>query len=203
MDKKIILFDFDKTISDTNGFVEKFCFELNRLFSISEEVVLTTLKEYTSRLESTTDFRPKDFVVEINKKSGVKTNSLEEVIFDPKNHPLFEETFGVLTELFKNNVLGIFSEGFENWQKKKIQLEGIWNFFDPKLMIIERRKLLPESINKIPNGAIVVDDKKEVIETLASARPDLKLVWINRKDEDKLETSQITTIKRLDDLLKI
>lgn len=49
----------------------------------------------------------------------------------------------------------------------------------------------------------MIDDKKEVIETLANARPDLKLVWINRKDEDKLETSQITTIKRLDDLLKI
>lgn len=203
MNKKIILFDFDKTISDTYGFLKQFCFEVNKSFLIPEEEIIKILDEYRLGLDSSTDFRPEEYAKEISTKTGIKQELIEKIVFDPKNHQPFEDTFEVLDKLSKNNDLGIFSEGFDNWQKKKIQLTGIWDFFDQKLMIIERRKLLPESISKIPNKAVVVDDKKEVIEILANTRPDLKLVWINRNNEEKLETSQIRTIKVLSDLLTI
>jgi len=201
MNKKIILFDFDKTISNTNGFVEKFGQALYKQFGITQENVVTMLNEYNATLDSTTDFRPLDFSQAISEKTGVDINSIQENIFDPKNFPVFEEVRDVLTELSANNTLGIFSEGFDDWQKKKIKLSGIWDFFDQNWMIIERRKLLSESINKIPNGAMVIDDKKIVIETLSRSRPDLSLVWINRLNDEILETPQIRTIKNLEDLL--
>lgn len=203
MDKKIILFDFDKTISDTNGFVEKFCFELNRLFSIPKQITLVTFEEYKSKLEFSTDFRPEDFSQDVSKKTGIDLKLIEECIFNPKNFPVFEEVRHVLTELSIKNRLGIFSEGFDDWQKKKIKLSGLWDFFDPDLIIIERRKLSPESINKIPTGAVVIDDKRIVIENLANTRPDLYLVWINRLNGERIEAPQIRTIKNLDELLTI
>ena len=201
MNKKIILFDFDKTVSDTHGFVERFCLEVNKKFSITPEVCKEVLHEYHLQLDSSTDFRPEGYAQEMYKKTGINQDLIKEIIFDPKNHPLFPESFEVLTSLSKRCVLGIFSEGFEDWQKKKIQLDGIWDFFEPKMMIIERRKLLPESIEKIPKEATVVDDKKEVIKTLAQFRPDLKLVWINREGGDEISTPQIRTIKSLTELL--
>lgn len=203
MNKKIILFDFDKTVSDTNGFVEKFSQALNEQFKISQEMVVNILKDYNATLSSTTDFRPLDFSQAISEKTGVDINLIKENIFDPKNFPIFEEVRDVLTELSANNTLGIFSEGFDDWQKKKIKLSDIWDFFDPNWMVIERRKLLPESINKIPNGATVIDDKRIVIETLANIRPDLNLVWINRLDDEKIETPQIRTIKNLKELMPV
>lgn len=203
MNKKIILFDFDKTVSDTNGFVEKFSQALYKQFGITQENVITILNEYNATLDSTTDFRPEDFSQAINKKTGVDINLIHENIFDPKNFPIFEEVEHVLMELSANNTLGIFSEGFGDWQKKKIKLSGIGDFFDQNFIVIERRKLSPESISRIPNKAVVIDDKKIVIETLAQSRPDLKLVWINRLNDEKIETQQVRTIKNLNELLAL
>lgn len=201
MNRRIILFDFDKTISDTNGFVEKFSTALYKQFNIPQETLLALLNKYKMTLDSTTDFRPEIFSQTISENTGVDIDLILKHIFDSKNFPVFEEVKHVLIELSVHNRLGIFSEGFDDWQKKKIKLSGIWDFFDPSLMIIERRKLSPESIKRIPDKAIVIDDKKEVVETLASARPDLKLVWINRRNDEKIETTQIGTIKNLDELL--
>jgi phosphoglycolate phosphatase-like HAD superfamily hydrolase len=203
MNKKIILFDFDKTVSDTNGFVEKFSRVLYKKFDIPQDRLVSILKEYNATLESTTDFRPEGFSQVISEKTGVNIELIQKDIFDAKNFPIFGEVINVLEKLSTNNDLGIFSEGFEDWQKKKIKLSGIWDFFDPKLMIIERRKLLPESMNKIPQQAIVIDDKKIVIETLVKFRPDLKLVWINRDNDEEISTPQVTTIKNLEQLLTI
>jgi phosphoglycolate phosphatase-like HAD superfamily hydrolase len=201
MSQKIILFDFDKTVSDTNGFVKKFSQSLYKKFNISGETVVNILQEYNATLESTTDFRPEGFSRAISEKTGIDINLIQKNVFDPKNFPIFEEVRNVLAKLSINNRLGIFSEGFNDWQKNKIKMSNILGFFEESLMIIERRKLSPESIKKIPNGVIVIDDKRIVIETLANTRPDLNLVWINRLTDEKIETTQIRTIKNLNELL--
>lgn len=81
-----------------------------------------------------------------------------------------------------------------------MELTGIARFFDPKYVIVERRKMNEESIKKIPQGSTVIDDKKVVIERLKQLRPDLHLVWINRESEEKIEG--VTNIKSLKDLLE-
>jgi hypothetical protein len=96
--------------------------------------------------------------------------------------------------------LGTFSEGAEAWQKKKLELTGINEFFDTEYMIIKRRKMNPESIKEIPFGAMVVDDKKTVIGTLKQLRPDLKLVWINRDSSDRIDG--VRNIKSLTELVE-
>ncbi len=201
MIQKTILFDFDNTICDTSGTVDNYCRQFEKRFSIPTEKTLQVLAEYKATLDSSTDFRPEDFARKIAKSFGFDFNLLLETLLDIRNYPKFDEVDGVLSELSKKYSLGIFSEGFEDWQRKKIDFCGVLDFFDQNLIIIERRKLSPESINRIPTGATVIDDKKIVVETLAETRSDLKLIWLNRLSDEKVETPQIRTIKNLNELL--
>ena len=54
-------------------------------------------------------------------------------------------------------------------------------------------------LKKIPDGVTIIDDDKNVIEKLKQLRPDLELIWINRKDEEKMDG--IRTIKSLEELI--
>ena len=97
---------------------------------------------------------------------------------------------------------GIYSQGFESLQRLKIKLSETENYFNKDLIFIDRDKIRPKFVAKLPTRTTVVDDKKEVIEALASTRPDLCLVWINRIDDEKIETPQARTIRSLDGLIE-
>ena len=112
---------------------------------------------------------------------------------------LFPEVIEVLEKMKDVYTLGIYSQGFESLQRLKIKFSGIENYFDKDLIFIDRDKTQLEFVAKLPTGVMVIDDKKEVIETLKNLRSDLELVWINRKDEEKFEG--IRTIKSLEELL--
>ena len=89
----------------------------------------------------------------------------------------------------------------DEWQIVKIKNTKIKKFFDLKISLIERRKLDIEVIAKIPFGATVIDDKKMVIEKLYETRPDLKLYWVNRIDQEKIENDRVATIRNLRELI--
>lgn len=93
--------------------------------------------------------------------------------------------------------MAIFSEGFKDYQGQKIAT--LIDLFDKDLIFITRRKLDEVYLKQIPKGVLIVDDNKEVIETLKQLRPDSELIWINRKNEEKIEG--VKTIKSLDELL--
>lgn len=95
--------------------------------------------------------------------------------------------------------VGIFSEGVPEWQMKKLVLTGAIDYLDQALIFIERRKLASEAIEKIPNGVVLIDDKKEVIKALRLQMPDLELIWINRKNEEEMDG--VKTIRNLTELL--
>jgi len=118
------------------------------------------------------------------------------------NFCIYPEVFEVLSKLAENNNLAIFSEGVrDEWQIVKIKNTKIKKFFDLKISLIERRKLDIEVIAKIPFGATVIDDKKMVIEKLYETRPDLKLYWVNRIDQEKIENDRVATIRNLRELI--
>lgn len=202
MNEEIILFDMDRTIFDTDTLGKNFKKNLVDATQTSIEKIEKINSDYKANLESSTDFNPDEFLKEVEKETKVDLENLNQAFFSSKNFVLYPEAIEIIRKLSEDNfVLGIFSEGAQEWQTKKLILTGIIDYFDPSLIFIERRKLLAESIDKIPNGVRVIDDKKEVIETLANNRPDLKLIWINRLNDEKIETSQIRTIKELNDLL--
>ena len=198
--ERIILFDIDKTVFDTRASGKKYGQKLAERCHVGEEKIKESVESYRSQLESSTDFDPDELLARIETEYGVEKGNLEQVLFDQSNFILFPESGAVLEKLAKTSILGLFSEGRQQWQKKKMELTGIARFFDPKYVIVERRKMNEESIKKIPQGSTVIDDKRVVIERLKQLRPDLNLIWINRENEEKIEG--VTNIKSLKDLLK-
>lgn len=204
MGGKIIFFDIDDTLIDSsNKLGPLFYLRIADQIGISVEKIIEIKNKYRLTLEKGSDYWPSDL---LNFICG-EVNMDSEKMLDPFNaieiykESVFPEIHKTLEKLSKNYTLGIFSEGFEEYQLKKIGLSGLIKYFDKKWIFVERRKLSVKSISKIPAEATVIDDKKEVIEQLKSLRSDLKLVWINRNDSDILDG--ITTIKNLDDLQKI
>lgn len=202
--ERIILFDIDKTIFDTRVSGERATVSIGSVARISPDEIERINGEYKSQLHSTTDFDSSDFLREVSTQTGSKLEELTGGLFDQNNFVLYPETLETLERLSSEGYsLGTFSEGVREWQMKKLTLTGAIDYFNPSLILIKRRKLSPESIDEIPKGSTVVDDKKEVIKTLRHLRPDLKLVWVNRQDQEELDISQIMTIENLSDLLAI
>ncbi len=198
--ERIILFDIDKTVFDTRASGKKYGQKLAERCHVGEEKIKESVESYRSQLESSTDFDPDELLARIETEYGVEKGNLEQVLFDQSNFILFPESGAVLEKLAKTSILGLFSEGRQQWQKKKMELTGIARFFDPRYVIVERRKMNEESIKKSPQGSTVIDDKRVVIERLKQLRPDLYLIWFNRENEEKIEG--VTNIKSLKDLLK-
>lgn len=203
--ERIMLFDIDKTIFDTKTSGERISKSIGLITRRTFEEIERINGEYKSGLDSTTDFDSNDFLREVSRQTGSNIEDLTEVLFNPDNFVLYPKTLILFKKLLDEDYsLGTFSEGVLDWQMKKLILTGAIKYLDPSLIFIERRKLGLKAIEKIPNGARVIDDKKEVVETLFGVRPDLNLVWINRLNDEKLEAPpQIRTIKSLDGLLAI
>ena len=198
--ERIILFDIDKTIFDTKASGEKVTESIGLVTRMTPSEVERINEGYKKHLDSTTDFDSNDFLRKVSDETGNSLQELTEALFNPNNFVLYSETLTVLKHLLDEGYsLGTFSEGVPEWQMKKLVLTGVINYFDPALIFIERRKLTPEAIEKIPSGVILIDDKKVVIETLRQLRPDLELMWINRKNEEEMEG--VKTIRSLTELL--
>lgn len=202
MNKEVIFFDLDRTLIDTATINEN-CKKSTLLSSgINGQKYDECFQEYKNTLEHSADFDPNIFLEKMAKDLEVEKAKLEIGFWNKDNFCVYPEVFEVLSELAKNNNMAIFSEGVrDGWQIVKINNTEISKFFDLKISLIERRKLNSEVISKIPFGATVIDDKRVVIEKLYETRPDLKLYWINRTDEQEIKNSRVTTIQNLRELL--
>lgn len=197
--KKIIYFDIDNTLINTRILARLFYEKMAKETGLSIEKIIEIQKNYASGLESHTDFYPNDLIEHIGKTIGGKSFNFKN-IFDNETfykQALFSETIEILKELKNDYLLGIYSEGFEDYQTRKLILSGIIDYFNKDLMIIKRRKLENNSVSEIKNGSIVVDDNKEVIEAL-NKFDNFGTVWINRKNETMVE--DVKAIENLFDL---
>ena len=198
MKKDIILFDIDGTLTDTKSMAEIFYKKLSEIIGVSTNEIIKMKDDYKLELESYTDYHPKDLLEFINKKTNKEIKFSQSPFEDDliyKNY-IYPEVFDVLKKISEQNILGIFSEGFNDYQSKKIS--GIIDFFDNDLIYIERRKLNDDVIKKLPNGVCIIDDKKEVVEKL-NEMGRFNLIWLNRNTDEKMEG--IRTIRKLDELI--
>jgi phosphoglycolate phosphatase-like HAD superfamily hydrolase len=203
MDKKIILFDWDDTLFSKTKYKKNLRSNLARICEVSEVKIFEFEEQYFNRLVKSDDFKIENFVSSFEQKFSKKID-LEDFSTNKLgiySQAFFPEIIEVLEKMKNKYVLGIYSQGFESLQKIKIKYSGIEKYFNKNLIFIDRDKTSQNFIKNLPIKSIIIDDKKEVIETLKKLRPDLKLIWINRLNDEKIETSQIRTIKELNDLL--
>ncbi|MFA5749959.1 MAG: HAD hydrolase-like protein [Candidatus Shapirobacteria bacterium] len=191
--KGVILFDIDNTLIDTKKLSFLAYTDIAEQTGLSLEKIIKIKNKYKSTLEKNTDFYPDDLINFLEKKTGQKIDNS----FDKKDfylESLFEGTVDILKKLQKTNKLGIYSEGFTDYQTKKLEFSGIIDFFDKDLIFIKRRKLDKDSLNEIPDGATVIDDNPKVIKKIRKIKR-IKTVWFNKKISKGME--EVETIMRL------
>lgn len=204
MNKKIILFDWDDTLFSKTEYKKRLSAALANVTKIPEDEVWKFEEEYFESLDRSGDFRVDNFLQFISQKSEIKID-LTNFVNDNSNiysGAVFSEVINVLNQLRNTFVLGVYSQGFNDLQRMKIKNSGLENYFDEKLIYINSNKLDPKFIATLPTESIIIDDKKEVIETLKQLRFDLELIWINRIDDEKMPgVKTITSLRELENLI--
>ena len=199
MKKETILFDIDGTLIDSVSMAEMFRKKIAQIIKISVDEIKELSDKYIATLKSRTDFHPFDLIKFINKTKNQTIDS-NDIFFKSKNiykKYIYNDVVTNLDKLKNNYNLGVFSEGFRDYQGQKIAT--LIDKFDKNLLFITRRKLDNEFLKQIPKETLIIDDKQEVVETLKQFRPDLELVWINRDGKEKIK--EVRTIKSLDELI--
>jgi len=190
----------DRTIYDTEISGKKISQCLAEISQKTVEEIEKIKIGYTKSLESSTDFDPDEFLKEVERETKVDLETLNQAFFSSKNFVLYKETKEKLNKLLNEDYsLGIFSEGVSEWQMKKLILTGIRDYFDKNFIFIGRRKLSDDFIKKLPDGATIIDDKKEVVEKLKTLNR-FNIIWINRVNDEKIQG--IRTIKNLLEIIE-
>jgi len=205
MKKPIILFDIDFTLVDTDKLRSLTSLALIKFLKVARKDYETVSEKYAKGLKNYTDFNSKQYLKCLSSEFGKNVNSLGKVFYNPKfyRQSLFTETVSVLEKLFKKEIkLGIFSEGFKNFQRKKLKNSGILKFFDRQNLFIFRRKARKSSVIALPKNSIIVDDNLAVLEEIDELNNSkkIKLVWLNRKT--KKIHKKIKTIFSLEEILE-
>ncbi len=196
MRENIVLFDWDDTLFSKVRYKKNLRGNLARICEVSVEEIFEFEEKYFDNLIKSDDFQIDDFVKSFSQKFGKKIE-LEDFNSDKLgiySRSLFPDIISTLNNLKDDFKLGIYSQGFNSLQIIKIKSSGIESFFNEQLIYINRNKLDPEFIKTLPDGASIVDDKKEVIEKLYPLKR-FKLFWLNRVNDEKF--SGVKTIKSL------
>ena len=197
--KPSILFDIDLTLFDADLFRLNVYPRLAEAIKISLPEFNETLASYTNALEKSSDFLPNRFLRHIAKAHSFPFQQLYDTYFHPRNFKdaLYPDTLPALQQLCSPYNLGIYSEGYEDFQTTKLRLSGILDYFDPDLIYIHRRKIDPSFLNSLPNQTLIVDDRLKVIDNL-NPHSNTTPVWLNRKDNTTHPTAK--TIHSLTEL---
>lgn len=111
---------------------------------------------------------------------------------------LFNDTKETLEKLSKDYRLGIYSEGVVEFQRRKLALGGIEDFFIESLIFITDSKLEPTFMAQLPE-AVIVEDRLPFIEELAKHLR-FQPVWVNRDSLSQKTDTFCDTIYTLHEL---
>lgn len=197
----LILFDIDGTIFDAEKFGRLTRTEFIGILKIDEEELMRAIADYYAALETRTDFNPREIVVHISKRYNVDPLFLDKIFWEEKRHykeALYPEVVSVLKRLSEDNALGIFSQGFEEFQRHKLEAAGIKDFFAEEYIFVYKRKLSEDAISALPKEATVVENNHDVAIKLSDY---VDVIWTNRRTEDN--DLEVRTIHSLEELLTI
>lgn len=197
---KTIYFDIDRTIIDAVKIREQTRSEIAKESGLSREKVEEYINEYVSTLAHKNGYSYMEMLRHLSQKSGIDIEILRQAHDRPENFEksLYDGTVTTLTKLKENNnQLGIYSEGWDDYQLNKLKLSGIYKFFDTDKIIISRNKSTFKLVEKM-GQATVVDDWPEVIDYLAQY-PQITPIWLNLLDNKKHKTAR--TIHGLGELV--
>lgn len=202
MKEKIILFDWDDTLFSKTEYKKNLRGNLARICEVTEEEIFGFEEKYFESLARSDDFQLSDFLQKFSQKfnKNIQSEDFNSDKLSIYSGAVFSDVISTLEFLKNEYRLGIYSQGFDSLQRLKIRLSGIESFFDEDLIYINRDKLNSEFVATLPDGAIIIEDKKEVVEIL-KAISKFDVVWINRKNDEGM--TSVDTIKSLTEFVEL
>lgn len=197
---KTIYFDIDRTLIDSVKIREQTRSEIAQESGLSREKVEECINEYVSTLAHKNGYSYMEMLRHLSQESGIDIEILRQSHDLPANfvNSLYNDTVKTLTKLKENNnSLGIYSEGWDDYQINKLKLSGIYKFFDEDKIIISRNKSVFKLVKQM-GQAIVIDDWPEVIDYLAQY-PQITPIWLNLLDSRNHKTAR--TVHSLGELV--
>lgn len=194
-----LLFDIDGVLFDAEKFGKLLRSKFVKILDISEEKLISANADYYSGLQERTDFDPRGVTAYLSDRFGKDVAKLDSAFWeddDVYKESLFPETLEVLEKLRDQKTLGIFSQGNEDLQNRKLDAANLRDYFSPDHIFILRRKLSEEAIELLPSDATFIDNKHDVVEALQKF---VDVIWINRKSDES--DSAIKTIHSLKELI--
>lgn len=190
MQSKVILFDIDHTLFNTEKYKTTVFEKLAKLFpDLTEDEVLARAEEVYLQMREVDVFNPlrfaKRLLDRLRRKQNVKR--MLSILEDKKllHDCIYPDVETTLIALSKSGVkMGIFSTGDKELQMKKIHIMG--DFFSKKNIHIYPLKdvEIPAVIKQYENERLfVVDDILRVLEEFSKQSKAVKTIWIARKDD--------------------
>lgn len=200
MTPHVIYFDFDRTLLDTDALKQEQASRVAQITGLTSEEVTRGMQLYVSSINHL-DFTPEGYAFYLEQLYGINPSDVLKIYVTDSNYIagyLFPEVLPVLKKLSDQGMsLGIFSSAVPGYQLLKIERTGILEFID-RQPIISPRKLEPECVRKLPEGAVIIDDDQEVINNLVENHPQLLSIWCNRRNGKN--HPKVRTIHNLEEL---
>jgi len=202
---QIILFDIDNTLIDTSNLSSQIDEQIISNFSIPRDNFIWAKDEYYSQIKVPTRFNPQNYCAHIATSFDLDLEKIETIFNQSKYYinSLFPDTKLGLSKLSLDYTLGIFSEGYEDFQLKKLKLSDIYSYFNPNLIFVFRDKLKESNLTKLPTGSLIVDDKESVVEKILNIK-NLSILYINRESKiiNKTNIVTINNLANIKDFIK-
>lgn len=202
-----VYFDIDSTLFTTALFKKTRLDEhLVEVLGVLPEQLQQLHDAYYQTIEKGTDFNYHEYArfmaKHLDHSNLVDVERQVVELFETKSvyeNMIYPEVISVLESLRERGIpMGIYSEGFTDFQTNKIRFTGIFDYFDPTLVHVARRKKQLEVIQKLQTPALIVDDKQEYLTDLPDG---ITPIWINRTSKEVHQT--IHTVHSLEEVVKL
>lgn len=203
--KKIIFFDIDGTLFDVSLFINLLHQKLIDRFGLTSQDISKLKILYDEVKKENGYFLPSSFFSKItNHFPSVDEKGIEEIF---QSIDLFEKSVYKDTSVVKNladlAIIGIFSQGEENFQKSKIAFLNALLNRDNVYIFPNKINQMKQAFNKYTGYEIfLVDDNLNVLTKAEDAYPNVYVILIDRNDRFG-DNKGVTKIKDLNELKSI
>ena len=203
--KKIIFFDIDGTLFDVSLFINLLHQKLIDRFGLTSQDISKLKILYDEVKKENGYFLPSSFFSKITSHfPSVDEKGIEEIF---QSIDLFEKSVYKDTSVVKNladlAIIGIFSQGEENFQKSKIAFLNALLNRDNVYIFPNKINQMKQAFNKYTGYEIfLIDDNLNVLTKAEDAYPNVYVILIDRNDRFG-DNKGVTKIKDLNELKSI
>lgn len=186
MKQKVVLFDIDYTLFDTERFRKKLYQALSDVLQRGDVYTKRLAQDIYEEIRKETGyFEPTAFVRKLfaQLKTDQDRNDVRKAIWNRQNFRecIYEETSSVVDKLSRVALVGIFSKGYNAFQRAK--LSTIQHLLDDQHIhiTVDKSITLPEIVKKYEQMKLyLVDDALDVLHIAKQMDKHIFTIWVKR-----------------------